>query len=161
MSLGQKGKKKLPRSKEHSMKIGDAIRGRKHTQKELSKMRVAHSLEKHHNWKGGISKNKDYFKNRDKNLPEEKKRKLYWHRNLRNRMKRSASGNHSFKEWEKLKKDFNFSCVCCKKSEPEIKLTEDHIVPVSKGGSNDISNIQPLCKSCNCRKHDKIINYIN
>jgi 5-methylcytosine-specific restriction endonuclease McrA len=47
-------------------------------------------------------------------------------------------------------------CLCCGSTE---NLTIDHVIPVSKEGINDISNYQPLCKSCNSKKHDKIIDY--
>jgi HNH endonuclease len=36
-------------------------------------------------------------------------------------------------------------------------LTPDHIVPVSKGGAGDISNIQPLCLHCNISKGNRLI----
>jgi hypothetical protein len=98
-----------------------------------------------HNFKGGISKTKEY-----KN-----------HYKARRRVQqRNAEGSHTFTEWENLKAKFNYMCLCCKKTEPEITLSKDHIVPLVAGGTDDINNIQPLCCSCNSRKHIKTINYI-
>lgn len=63
-------------------------------------------------------------------------------------------------EWEDLKRKTNYSCVCCGRREPEIKLCVDHIEPLSKGGINEIQNIQPLCRACNTKKSNKTINFI-
>jgi 5-methylcytosine-specific restriction endonuclease McrA len=54
-----------------------------------------------------------------------------------------------------LKRD-NFTCKSCRKNCNEVKLTIDHIIPLSKGGSNDISNLQTLCLFCNQSKYQKI-----
>lgn len=59
-------------------------------------------------------------------------------------------------EWKELCELYDHRCLACRKRLP---LTADHIVPLSKGGSNHISNIQPLCNRCNTRKGAKIINY--
>jgi 5-methylcytosine-specific restriction protein A len=32
-------------------------------------------------------------------------------------------------------------------------LTADHILPKARGGSDDPSNVQVLCRGCNARKH--------
>lgn len=65
-----------------------------------------------------------------------------------------GTGNrYSKMEWNDLKDKYNHTCLMCGRTEPDIKLTPDHVVPLSKGGSNSIDNIQPLCRSCNSRKH--------
>jgi 5-methylcytosine-specific restriction protein A len=38
----------------------------------------------------------------------------------------------------------------------EIRLTRDHIQPKSRGGSNDLSNIQWICRECNAEKADSL-----
>ena len=35
-------------------------------------------------------------------------------------------------------------------------MTIDHIQPRSKGGGNNIENLQPMCASCNTKKADKV-----
>lgn len=75
---------------------------------------------------------------------------------LRRYRERGSKGSHTLKEWEKLKEQFNFRCVICKKQEPEIKLTRDHIIPITHQGTNYINNIQPLCRPCNSRKFNHI-----
>ena len=54
-----------------------------------------------------------------------------------------------------LKRD-NFRCVYCGVTSKNAELQVDHIIPFSKGGSNDPSNLQTLCKECNQGKSDRI-----
>lgn len=82
-----------------------------------------------------------------------------WQKNLWGKRKRLAPGTHTFGEWETLKAQYDWTCPACKKREPEIKLTEDHIIPLSRGGSDNIENIQPLCMPCNLRKTTRTVRY--
>lgn len=35
-------------------------------------------------------------------------------------------------------------------------ITKDHIVPSSKGGVNNVANLQPMCSVCNAAKGNKV-----
>jgi 5-methylcytosine-specific restriction endonuclease McrA len=74
----------------------------------------------------------------------------------RNRLVENG-GHWTAAEWQALKEAQDFRCLMCGQREPDVTLTVDHVVPVSKGGSNDISNLQGLCKPCNSTKHDRIL----
>lgn len=129
-------------------KMSLAQQGKHHTletRKKLSEISSRRINKKSHNWKGGKSKKKGYH---DIYMKRYRARKY------------NAIGSHTREEWEYLKKKYNYMCLCCKEFEPEIKLTEDHIIPLSLEGSDNIENIQPLCQSCNSRKYNKIINFI-
>lgn len=101
--------------------------------KNLKTPAVKHGKD-HPNWKGGVA----YFK-------------------VRNVRKRQNGGSHTFGEWETLKAQFNWTCPACKEGDKE--LVRDHIIPLAKGGSDNIENIQPLCRSCNAKKHTKVVVY--
>jgi len=76
-------------------------------------------------------------------------------RNERGRL-RQARDPRLTREWHDLCGQYGNKCLACGASGT---LVPDHVIPLCKGGSYDMSNIQPLCHSCNSKKRDKIIDY--
>ena len=60
------------------------------------------------------------------------------------------------REWEALVLPYG-CCLCC--GEAGIRLTVDHVIPLSEGGANTVSNIQPLCGPCNSTKGVRTVDY--
>lgn len=71
--------------------------------------------------------------------------------------KLSAEGDFTVEEFEVLCEEYGGACLRC--GPTNVLLTPDHIVPLALGGSNLISNIQPLCGRCNSWKNFKVIDY--
>lgn len=70
---------------------------------------------------------------------------------------KNIEGDFNLSEWEEICNKFQNRCLYCERD--SVKLTIDHVVPVSRGGSNYITNIQPLCKNCNSKKGKKILDF--
>ena len=81
------------------------------------------------------------------------KLRLQWAR--RRTLRLNAEGSYSIEEWDRLLHLVEGVCPCCKKFVGEDKLTVDHIIPLSKNGTNYIENLQPLCLTCNIIKKDR------
>lgn len=45
-----------------------------------------------------------------------------------------------------------YRCRYCHRSDREVPLEIDHIIPISKGGKSEYDNLQTLCHDCNVRK---------
>lgn len=82
--------------------------------------------------------------------------KAKWNSKIRRFRKKASGGDHTMQEWQMLCKQYNNRCLSCGSNGP---LTEDHIIPISLGGSNNIDNIQPLCVSCNSKKGTHMTDY--
>jgi len=68
------------------------------------------------------------------------------------RRSRLVGGRFTAAEWRELLVAWHGLCAYCSVGG---KMTVDHRVPLSRGGTNDISNVLPACMACNTAKHTK------
>lgn len=54
------------------------------------------------------------------------------------------------KQWEFIKEFHRHRCYYC--GIKPMRLTKDHIIPLSRGGAHSMDNIVPACQPCNSRK---------
>lgn len=63
----------------------------------------------------------------------------------------------SLADWRVLRTEIfardNYTCQYC--GAHGVSLQCDHIIPISRGGSNEKSNLTTACKTCNQSKHNK------
>jgi 5-methylcytosine-specific restriction endonuclease McrA len=85
--------------------------------------------------------------------PERHRRALAMREAYVKRRKR-APGGHTEAEWQARLQAYGARCAYCGRS--DRALVKEHVIPLSAGGSNDISNLVPACQSCNARKLDRL-----
>jgi 5-methylcytosine-specific restriction endonuclease McrA len=62
--------------------------------------------------------------------------------------------------WQKtrvriLKRDHSMCQPCAKRGKVVLATQVDHVIPLSKGGTDDDSNLQAICERCHDRKTRK------
>lgn len=62
----------------------------------------------------------------------------------------NATGSFTREEWKVRIIQFGNRCAYCGRKSK--RLTPDHYIPLSKGGTNFIDNVIPACQHCNRRK---------
>ena len=55
------------------------------------------------------------------------------------------------KQWIAMKGAYGHRCAYCERK--MLRLTMDHITPLSQGGSHTLANIIPACQQCNSKKN--------
>ena len=113
------------------------------------------------------SKRKHYEREREKVIarskkwaesnPEKVRRAKTNNLRMRRAARHASRGIFTVGEFKELCESYGNKCLAC--GDTEAVLEADHVVPLTKGGSDDISNIQSLCGSCNRKKFVNITDY--
>ncbi len=92
----------------------------------------------------------------------------WYHNNLDHARKQSLANTHKRRyrarqngnntlTWKQIETLFDRQPYCEYCKESEVKLTLDHIMPISRGGQNCISNVTIACEHCNFSKGNKLL----
>lgn len=71
----------------------------------------------------------------------------------RARLMGTPANDFTLADWQAILEHYDQRCAYCG---IDSTLSQDHIIPLSRGGPHTISNIVPACGSCNSRKGAKV-----
>lgn len=150
------------RAREYHQQYREEISAKKKAYREAHKERIR------------LKKQQDYERDRQRILLQKKiyhqehsakiqaYQKHYRHENpervnafsQRRRARKSGAPVNDFTaaQWREMQEAWDHRCAYCGKR-AKGRLAREHIRPLSKGGSNTLSNIVPACRLCNSKKH--------
>jgi len=121
----------------------------KHIERDLARKREYYK----ENRQTRLEKNREWQTNNPEKVRDCKRR---WKRNnpdsakvYKHARRAKTKGTFTVNEWQELLARYGGGCLACGSTD---NISVDHVIPISKGGSNTIDNIQPLCRECNCKK---------
>jgi 5-methylcytosine-specific restriction endonuclease McrA len=59
--------------------------------------------------------------------------------------------------WDHIIQRDNATCYLCEKKLSKKEITFDHVIPLTRGGPHTEDNLKVACRSCNSRKHNKLL----
>ncbi len=71
-------------------------------------------------------------------------------------LKKAAKGTHTAQQIREQYERQKGRCYYCQQKVKWSKHHVDHVIPLSRGGSNDISNLVIACPTCNLSKNDRL-----
>lgn len=145
-----------------------AERDKRYSQSSKGKETQKRKLKKYRQTENGKKVNNKISRNWQINNPEKKReaekkyrqsdkgKLIFTMKSQRYRSrKKNLPSTLTADEWLEILENQGNKCNNCKVSFEKVKATQDHIVPVSKGGAYTKENIQALCGSCNSSKRDR------
>lgn len=106
---------------------------------------------------------------RSKNIEKIRiRQRIHWHENRpmyqakvnkRKALQRDNGGSYTVQDIQKKIEIQKGRCYYCQKAFGEGKNAYhiDHVIPLSRGGTNDLGNLVIACPHCNCSKRDKLL----
>jgi 5-methylcytosine-specific restriction endonuclease McrA len=75
--------------------------------------------------------------------------------NTRRARKKGSRPDLTAAQWREILEEFDNCCAYCQAR--GVKLEQEHMTPLSRGGRHTKSNIVPACRSCNAHKWSRTL----
>lgn len=76
-------------------------------------------------------------------------------RRARVKLQREITPELTAAEWQEILDAHGHACRYCGRT--DLPLTQDHVIPLKRGGSHSKENIVPACRPCNSRKGARLL----